>query len=249
MNPTSLLKIIAAPFEKLDDTLQTIVDATFGWSKTLQEAHLHKVKTESERGMVELQAQIEQEKARLEAERLEKEREYEEQRKAAHEEKKRKALEHEHKLYQQGIEFKIKMVEELTKIVSGLQNEHSRRVMAIISDFRSQQTLAIRDLEEENKVRVEQIMQETTPYKDSHPELYDIKLEQLRSLLQRHNGIVEEFTIGVRKDLERIQTWLLDSSKFNAQQFVLEISNGQQAQAQAFQKFLQDRHILLDDSK
>lgn len=102
-------------FDKLDDCVQTIVDATFGWSKTLQEKHLENIRTKNATKLKETEAKIEAEKKKLEAELAERNKQFQVEIEREQNEERRKMLQIEHDLYAQEIQFKVSQVEKLTK--------------------------------------------------------------------------------------------------------------------------------------
>ena len=48
--------------------------------------------------------------------------------------------------------------------------------------------------------------------------------------------------MGMNSDLKKIQEWLLDTSRFNAEEFILKIAGGRD-QAIAFKTYLEDKKI------
>lgn len=229
-------------FDKLDDCVQTIVDATFGWSKTLQEKHLENVRTKNATKLKETEAKIEAEKKKLEAELAERNKQFQVEIEKEQNEERRKMLQIEHDLYVQEIQFKVSQVEKLTKIVSGLQSEHSKKVMALLTEYKQQQILIIADLKKTSNDYVNQITTEAKEYKDSFPEIYTLKLEQLSIELESHRKLLSEVTDEMNTDLKNIQNWLLDSSRFNAEDFILKIS-GSKSEADNLRVFLEDKKI------
>jgi hypothetical protein len=87
-----------------------------------------------------------------------------------------------------------------------------------------------------------QISEESKEFRDEHPEIYKIKIDQLKVELGSHQKLLGDITDGMSADLQNIQAWLLDSSRFNAEEFVLKIS-GSASEADRFQRFLQDKKI------
>jgi hypothetical protein len=229
-------------FDKLDDAFNTIVDATFGWSKTLQEKHLDNIRTRNKKEIMETQQRLEEEKRRLEFEmkkeeerlKLDIEKEKDEQKRINHQA--------ELELIHQDMKFKIDMVEKLTQIVSGLQNEHSRRVMALLTDYKRQQIEIISALKDSHKNLMKELAEESKEYKDDFPEIYNVKIEQQKAELATHQKLIGDITDGMSADLQRIQNWLLDSSRFNAEEFILKIS-GSKDDARNFQKYLDNNNI------
>ena len=211
-------------FDKLDDCVQTIVDATFGWSNTLQKKHLEKIKTKNEKDILETKARIAEEGKKLEAERQERERKFQ--------------LE----IYEQDISFKVEQVKKLTEIVSGLQNEHSKKVMLLLTEYKESQISIIKDLKDSSNQNIKNISEEAKEYKESYPEIYTLKLEQIKVELTNHQKLLGELTDGMTEDLRNIQNWLLDASKFNAEDFILKIS-GSTEEAKNFSKFLENKQI------
>ena len=229
-------------FDKLDDCVQTIVDATFGWSKTLQEKHLENIRTKNATKLKETEAKIEAEKKKLEAELAERNKQFKVEIEREQNEERRKMLQIEHDLYAQEIQFKVSQVEKLTKIVSGLQSEHSKKVMALLTEYKQQQILIINDLTKTSHDYVNLITTEAKEYKDNFPEIYTLKLEQIKIELDSHRKLLSEVTDEMNTDLKNIQNWLLDSSRFNAEDFILKIS-GSKSEADNLRVFLEDKKI------
>lgn len=229
-------------FDKLDDALKVVVDATFGWSNTLQAKHLENIKTRNQKELSETQARLDAEKRRLEAEINEKDEKFRRELEKERNIEKQEQIKLEQELYHQDMEFKVKMVGKITEIVSGLQNAHSRRVMALLTEYKQQQIFIIDGLKESHKKNMREIADESKEFKDAHPEIYKIKMEQLRIELGSHQKLLGDITDGMSADLQNIQKWLLDSSRFNAEEFVLKIS-GSKDEAKNFQRFLDEKKI------
>jgi hypothetical protein len=229
-------------FDKLDDALKVVVDATFGWSGTLQEGYLEKIRTRNQKEISETRARLDAEKSRLEGEIRERDERFQRELEKERNIEKQEQLKVEQKLYHQDMEFKVKMVGKITAIVSGLQNEHSRRVMALLTEYKQQQIFIIDGLKESHKRNMREIADESKQFKEEHPEIYKIKMEQLRGELGSHQKLLGDITDGMSTDLQNIQKWLLDSSRFNAEEFVLKIS-GSKDEARNFQHFLDERKI------
>jgi hypothetical protein len=229
-------------FDKLDDAINTIVDATFGWSKTLQAKHLDNIKTRNQKEIMETQKKLEEEKKRLEFELKEIEERLELEIEQEKNEQKRINLQAEQELIHQDMKFKVDMVEKLTQIVSGLQNEHSRRVMALLTDYKRQQIDIISDLKDSHKNLMKELAEESREYKNDFPEIYNVKIEQQKAELSTHQKLIGDITNGMSADLQRIQNWLLDSSSFNAEEFILKISSSKD-EANNFQKYLDNNNI------
>ncbi len=229
-------------FDKLDDALKTIVDATFGWSNTLQEKHLDNIRTRNKIEIERTQAELENERKRLDAEIQENERVYQEQIRQAQSDDTKKMMRLEHQLQKKEIQFKVDMVGKITQIVSGLQNTHSRQVMALLTEYKQQQISIINELKNSNAIFIEQIASEAKPYRDSFPEIFSVKMEQLDVELSSHRKLLDDIITGMNTDLNKIQNWLLDASRFNAEEFILKIS-GSKVEAKNFQNFLSDRKI------
>jgi len=229
-------------FDKLDDALKVIVEATFGWSNTLQEKHLDNIKTKNQKDILETQARLDAEKQKLESEIAEKEKKYQLEIEKEQNAEKKKMLKLEQELYHKDMQFKVEMVGKITEIVSGLQNEHSRRVMSLLTEYKQQQIFIINGLKDSHNQNMKQIAEESKEYREPFPEIYTIKLEQLKVELGSHQKLLSDITDGMNTDLQNIQKWLLDSSRFNAEEFVLKIS-GSQEEANNFQNFLNDKKI------
>jgi hypothetical protein len=229
-------------FDKLDDAFNTIVEATFGWSKTLQAKHLDNIKTRNQKEIMETQKKLEEERKRLEFEMREKEEHLRLEIEKEKDEQKRINLQAEQELIHQDMKFKIDMVEKLTQIVSGLQNEHSRRVMALLTDYKRQQIDIISNLKDSHKNLMKELAEESKEYKDNFPEIYNVKIEQQKAELSTHQKLIGDITNGMSADLQHIQNWLLDSSRFNAEEFILKIS-GSKDEAKNFQRYLDNNNV------
>lgn len=228
--------------DKIDDALKVVVDATFGWSNTLQEKHLDDIRTKNKKDILETQERLEAEKKKLESEITERERKYQLEIEKEKNTEKKAMLKLEQDLYHKDMQFKVEMVGKITEIVSGLQNEHSRRVMALLTEYKQQQIFIINGLKDSHNQNMKQIAEESKEYRESFPEIYSIKLEQLKIELGSHQKLLYDITDGMNTDLQNIQKWLLDSSRFNAEEFVLKIS-GSKEEANNFQNFLNDKKI------
>ena len=229
-------------FDKLDDAFNTLVEATFGWSKTLQAKHLDNIKTRNQKEIMETQAKLDEEKKRLEFEMKEKDKRLKIEIEKEQNEQKKLNLQAEQELMHQDMKFKVDMVEKLTQIVSGLQNEHSRRVMALLTDYKRQQIDIISDLKDSHKNLMKELAEESKEYKNDFPEIYTIKIEQQKAELSLHHKLIGDITDGMSADLQHIQDWLLDSSRFNAEEFILKIS-GSKDEAKHFKKYLDNNGI------
>ncbi len=236
------MKTIFDMFDKLDDCVKVIVDATFGWSTTLQKKHLENIRTRNKKDLLETQARIEEEGKRLEAERKEREKQFQLEYEKEQNEERKKLLEKEQELHERDIAFKISQVQKLTQIVSGLQNEHSKKVMSLLVDYRAAQTEILKDLTQSYNENIRNITEEAKEFKIDYPEIYALKLKQIENEEDNHQKLVSEMTDGMQNDLSKIQAWLLDSSKFNAEEFILKIS-GSKEEAANFKKFLDSRNI------
>jgi hypothetical protein len=157
-------------------------------------------------------------------------------------ERKKVSLQAEQELMHQDMKFKIDMVEKLTQIVSGLQNEHSRRVMALLTDYKRQQIDIISDLKDSHKNLMKELAEESKEYKNGFPETYNVKIERQKAELSTHQKLIGDITNGMSADLQHTQDWLLDSSRFNAEEFILKIS-GSQDEAKHFKKYLDNNGI------
>ena len=229
-------------FDKLDDCVKIIVDATFGWSNTLQEKHLNNIKTKNEKSLKETEARIEAEKMKLQADLEEKRKQFQLEIEKEQNEERKKMCEKEQELYEQDVAFKVEQVQKLTEIVSGLQNEHSRKVMALLTEYKEQQISIIKDLKKSSMDNIKQITEEAKDFKESFPEIYTLKLEQAKVELISHQKLLSDVTDGMSTDLKNIQNWLLDSSRFNAENFILKIS-GSKSESENLKTFLEDRKI------
>lgn len=232
-------------FDKLDDCVQTIVDATFGWSNTLQKKHLEKVKTKNEKDILETKARIEEEGKKLESERKEREKKIQLEFEKEQNDERKRLLKAEQEIYEQDISFKVEQVKKLTEIVSGLQNEHSKKVMLLLTEYKESQISIIKDLKDSSNQNIKNIAEEAKEYKESFPEIYTLKLEQIKVELTNHQKLLGELTDGMTEDLRNIQNWLLDASKFNAEDFILKIS-GSTEEAKNFSRFLENKQINPD---
>lgn len=229
-------------FDKLDDALKVVVDATFGWSNTLQEMHLDNIRTKNQKDILETQAKLDAERQKLEYEIAEREKKYQFEIEKEQNSEKKEILKLEQELYHKDMQFKVEMVGKITEIVSGLQNEHSRRVMALLTEYKQQQIFIINGLKDSHNQNMKQITEESKEYREQFPEIYTIKIEQLKVELSSHQKLLSDITTGMNTDLQNIQKWLLDSSRFNAEEFVLKIS-GSKEEANNFQNFLNDKKI------
>lgn len=114
--------------------------------------------------------------------------------------------------------------------------------MALLTEYKQQQILIINDLTKTSHDYVNLITTEAKEYKDNFPEIYTLKLEQIKIELDSHRKLLSEVTDEMNTDLKNIQNWLLDSSRFNAEDFILKIS-GSKSEADNLRVFLEDKKI------
>ena len=244
MSRGNMLSSLIVPFEKIGDALKVVIDATFGWSINLQKERLKRIKTTTQEDILQTKAEIEREKLILENQLKDEEHRRQLEIQQVTDTAKRAAMMLEHEIWQESIKFRVNVVTELTGIVSDLQNEHCRKIMALLTDYKMQQIDAIKELEDDNRENINQITEEAKEYKENFPEIYMIKLEQMRSAIQRHHHLVMELTNGMRKDIDTIKAWLLDATRFNAEDFILKIAGTDSKEG--FKKYLEQKGISLE---